>query len=192
MKQITREEWLEKALIHLQPLFNQPLPKNVKVSCGFPFRRAAGLKNRSIGECWTPKASKGNKIEIFISPTLEDSTRVLDVLVHELVHATVGNEAGHGGEFKRMALHVGLTGKMTATTAGESLTKRLNCIVEKIGKFPHAALTPGSRSSHKKDTIRMLKLECPDCGYVVRTTQKWLDVGMPTCVCGSEFEQEIK
>lgn len=23
--------------------------------------------------------------------------------------------------------------------------------------------------------------ECPECGYTVRTTQKWLDVGAPFC-----------
>jgi hypothetical protein len=27
----------------------------------------------------------------------------------------------------------------------------------------------------------MLKLVCPACGYAVRTTRTWLDVGRPLC-----------
>jgi len=32
-----------------------------------------------------------------------------------------------------------------------------------------------------------LKLECGECGYTVRTTRKWIDVGMPVCPCGETF-----
>lgn len=28
---------------------------------------------------------------------------------------------------------------------------------------------------------RMLKVRCPTCGYVVRTTRKWLGIGAPIC-----------
>jgi hypothetical protein len=27
----------------------------------------------------------------------------------------------------------------------------------------------------------MLKAECPECGYTIRLTKKWADVGLPTC-----------
>jgi len=37
-------------------------------------------------------------------------------------------------------------------------------------------------------TTRMLKVECPADGYIVRTTQKWIDLGLPTCPCGEEME----
>lgn len=36
----------------------------------------------------------------------------------------------------------------------------------------------------------MLKVVCPDDGYIVRTTQKWLDIGMPFCPCGEQMEYE--
>lgn len=43
----------------------------------------------------------------------------------------------------------------------------------------------------KKQTTRMLKCECPQCGYTVRTTRKWLDVAVPVCpVHGHEMELE--
>jgi len=36
----------------------------------------------------------------------------------------------------------------------------------------------------KKQTTRMIKAECPSCGYTARISQKWVDVGLPTCPCG--------
>ena len=37
----------------------------------------------------------------------------------------------------------------------------------------------------------MLKAECDSCGMVVRTTRKWIEeVGLPTCACGGQFEQD--
>jgi hypothetical protein len=43
-------------------------------------------------------------------------------------------------------------------------------------------------SGRRKQSTRMLKLECTNCGYTVRTTQKWIEVGLPTCCCGSDME----
>lgn len=37
-------------------------------------------------------------------------------------------------------------------------------------------------------TARNRKAECVDCGYVVRLTREWIERGLPTCVCGGEFE----
>jgi len=38
----------------------------------------------------------------------------------------------------------------------------------------------------------MIKVVCPEDGYIVRTTAKWLEVGMPSCPCGTQMEAEIK
>jgi len=27
----------------------------------------------------------------------------------------------------------------------------------------------------------MLKAECPECGYTIRLTKKWAEVGLPSC-----------
>jgi hypothetical protein len=76
---------------------------------------------------------------------------------------------------------------MTATVAGPVLDGRLLTISDKLGRYPHAAINPGSKSKLKQST-RMIKLECPDCGYTVRTTRKWIDQGMPTCPCETPME----
>jgi hypothetical protein len=76
---------------------------------------------------------------------------------------------------------------MTATIPTDELRRQLEELVGEIGEpYPHALLDP--RSNERKQSTRLLKLECPGCGYVIRTTQKWIEVGMPTCCCGEEFE----
>lgn len=192
MKTMTREEWLNKLAGLMAPWFvdvGHPLPAKYRISCGWPSRRAlASSKGRSIGQCWSPEASKDATTEMFVSPCLDDAVEVGAVLVHELVHAAVGTQAGHKGAFRAVALQIGLEGKMTATHAGKELTERLNALVTKVGAYPHAELDQ-SKSPIKKQGTRLVKIVCPACGYTCRTTHKWIDLGLPTCCCGEQMEQ---
>jgi hypothetical protein len=54
--------------------------------------------------------------------------------------------------------------------------------------FPHAALRSGLNGAHKPQGTRMLKVQCGSCGYTVRTTAKWIEVGLPLCPCGCGME----
>jgi hypothetical protein len=190
---MTREVWLQKLLRKLRPLFTGAgiqLPAAIRVSCGWPSSRALvspTSNNRTIGQCWPVDASADGTPEIFISPYLSEAAWVAATLTHELVHAADDCEHGHKAAFKKMAVAVGLTGKMTATKAGPELAERLNSICEQLGPYPHASL---DRSTLPKQGTRMKKLECPDCGYTVRTTAKWIEAGMPTCPCGTEMLEE--
>lgn len=180
----TREEWLTRAAALLRPLFDEQgagdYPR-FRVSGGFP----KGGRGKTVGQAWTPEASGDETAELFISPEMDEPTRVLDILVHELVHAVVGNEHGHRGPFKELAKALGLEGKMTATVAGEELRERLEGIAAKLGPYPHASLT---RLVASRQSTRMLKVSCPECGCICRMTQKWLDAGAPTCACGNMME----
>lgn len=182
-----REVWLGALVRALAPSFAArgfPLPDKVRVSCGWP-----GSGGRSvIGEAWSAAASADGSCEIFVSPELADSLRVGDVLVHELCHVAVGNDAGHRGPFRRCAVAMGLRGPMTSTVASPALVAELTAIVERIGPYPHATLARGM--GKKKQGTRMRKVQCPACGYLVRTTSKWLDVGVPTCPCGEQMEAD--
>lgn len=188
---MTREEWLNAMTTSLRPLFaaaGYPLPAGVRVSCGWPSSRGLATptsKSRTIGQCWPAECSADGTREIFVSPVVADPGDVAAVLVHELVHAAL-QESGHKGPFRRAALAVGLTGKMTETVAGPELAERLNALAKKIGPYPHATL---DRSGQPKQGTRMIKLLCPECGYNVRTTRQWIDQGLPTCPCGEEFEE---
>lgn len=177
---VTREAWLTSAIEALQPLFIETgidLPP-VRVSCGFP----KGSARKIIGQCWPSKASADGQPQLFISPTLSDASQVLAVLVHELVHAADDCKSGHKGAFTRSARSLGLEGKMTATVAGAALATQLAAIACTLGGYPHSVINLDG-GTVKKQTTRMLKVECGECGYTVRTTAKWLEVGVPLCPC---------
>lgn len=183
----TREEWLVAAVDALRPLFAEAgaeLP-TVRVSVGWP--GGNGKKNALIGQCWASAASADKVAQLFVSPVLDDAVRVLDVLTHELVHAWDDNKSGHRGAFARLAKKLGLQGPMTATTAGDELKERLAAVVDELGPYPHAAITP-ALAGIKKQGTRMLKVECASgSGYLVRMTRKWLDeYGTPSCPCHGE------
>lgn len=187
---INREAWLIAAVEALAPVFaeaGETLPA-VKVSVGWP--GGSGRKNSVIGQCWSPSAAADQVSHIFISPVLDEAPRVLDVLAHELVHAinyAEGDDCGHRGRFATIARAIGLTGKMTATVAGEELAERLGAIADDLGDYPHGAIV-NPLDGVKKQTTRMLKIECAEgSGYIVRTTRKWLEeFGAPKCPCHDE------
>jgi hypothetical protein len=184
-----REPWLHALIAGLRPMFaahGADIPTNIRVTCGFPSLRALnGLRSQRIGECWAETASRDGTFEILISPTLADPMRVAGVLAHELIHATVGLKVGHKGPFKRLALAIGLTGKMTATQEGDAFKQALAPLLESLGPYPHAELDARRQSTGpKKQGTRLLRATCPFplCKYTVRVTQKWVrDVGPPHC-----------
>lgn len=182
----TREQWLEEAVKLLTPLFESAgykVPK-VRTSCGWPSARGTSKTKRTIGQCWAQEAASDGVSQIFISPYLDDiagEQGVLATLVHEVVHAVVGVKESHNKVFKKCATAVGLTGKMTCTTAGPELRVLQEEFAKKLGDYPHGKLD-SLKSPVKKQTTRMIKMECPECGYVARTSQKWLDeVGVAHC-----------
>ena len=191
---INREEWLSQMTDLMRPMFTNvgsPMPDHIRVSVGWPSKKALAASGRRIGECWATEASQDGLNQIFISPYLKEVVEVTAVLLHELVHAAVGLACGHRGAFAKTAKALGLEGKMTATVAGNELVKCLNELIGKLPEYPHAKLE-GMTNGKKKDGTRMLKVKCPQCNYTVRTTQTWIDVGMPTCPCGTQMETEAK
>jgi len=201
-----RETWLARATDYLRPMFEDQgyqIPSDVRVTCGFPSSMALRSKNgrRAIGMCWSRGCSDANINEIAISPCLSgetDSLQVLATLVHELVHAVDDCKNDHGPAFKRIALAVGLEGKMTATHASTGLNAHLQKFIDAEGFFPHAALDVAK--THKKQSTRMIKARCVNeffCEsdergnlYTVRLSRSWLEKGgAPICpICQGEMQ----
>lgn len=195
----TREEWLQAAIALLAPMVDYETqkqglmtPERIHVSVGFP---STGRGGKRIGECWAKTASADESPHVFIHPSLSDGVRVLGVLIHEMIHAV--GIMGHKSDFRRPAVALGLTGKMTATEESDELKSTLQTMIDDdLGEYPHARLD-ASKSSIKKQTTRMVKLECmaddgdaAGCGMIIRTTRKWLEeIGEPACACGGRFEQ---
>lgn len=181
----TREEWLTTAVHRLERrVFSEHgyrMPPHWRVSCGWPITGATRAKNPVIGQCWNLHCSADEHNEMTISMAIDDPVRVLDVLTHEMVHAIVGVEHGHKGPFKHLATAIGLEGKMTATVAGAELRETLESIARGLGPYPHGAITPETK---RKQSTRLLKAVCEDCGYTVRVTRSWLEAaGAPLCPC---------
>ena len=178
MSEINREKWLMQAADHILPIFERAgyaIPI-VKVSVGFP---STGGKGRHLGQCWSTKSAEDGVNQIFIAPHLQTPLDFLDTLVHELVHAVGDCESGHGDNFKKIALGVGLKGPMRSAGAGEFLKQDLLRIAEKLGSFPHGRLRLPVRSMQKAPKRPGAK--CTKCGYEVVMLKRHLHLGPPIC-----------
>ena len=186
----TREEWLVAGIEEVQSLFDansKPLPKNIRVSCGFP---STALRSGAIGECWINTCSADGAFEILIHPKLADPVKVFEVLIHELCHATAG-AFNHGVNFQKIAKSMNLmpvgSGRQPwkATVGDADFGKVYGDIITSLGDYPHAELK--SDRQIKKQSTRLLKAVCPSCGYTVRLTHKWASQGLPVCPCGDHL-----
>lgn len=198
-RRMTRESWLNQLTDHLRPTFQRAgftLPEKVNVSCGWPTARALRSPtnaNRTVGQCFSAACSADGRSELFISPSVSNAADVAAILVHELCHAALDCQGGHGPTFRRTAIALGLTGKMTSTTAGPELAERLNGIIGSMNAYPHATLD--AETGRKKEGTRLIKIICTGCGYNARTTSKWIEGfedsdgrtvgGLPTCPCNT-------
>jgi hypothetical protein len=189
-----REAWLVAMIEALRPHFEAnggTVPANVRIACGWPSARALSGSNgsRTIGQCWHAAASKDGTVEIFVSPYLDEPMRIAGVVAHELCHAILGEGVGHKGPFKKLAKAIGLEGKMTATTEGPIFIAAVQPLLDLLGPYPHASLDGSNR---KKQTTRLLKASCTECGYTVRVTKRWVDdVGAPYCPVHGEMSVDM-
>lgn len=184
----TREEYLNAFIEAARPRFeavNAPLPSNVRVAVGFTSRGSRGSR---IGEVWASEASEDGYFEIFISPKLADRTRVCDVLTQQLIHAAIGLDKGRGPYFRRVATSLGYTGQMLSPTASQGWYSWALPIINALGPMPYGTLaTDGISSARPAQTAAMLKLECPVCDFIARTTKKhirphaFLNCPVPNC-----------
>ena len=185
----TREEWLIQAADHIRKdVFTDHDIPPFRVSVGWPGGR--GKKASTVGQCWNTSCADDGISQVFVSPVVKAEVEVLRILVHEMIHVFDNCEHGHRGTFLNVFKKVGMTGKATECAAGPDLAATLVEIVAKLGAYPHAAMKrpgEGGGVGEKKQATRM-KLLKAECGYQVRTTQLWIDEGLPTCPHGHEME----
>src|SRR5580765_1891254 len=140
----TREDWIRDVIERLRPDFlacGESLPTTIRVGVGFTSK---GARSKAIGQCWYPDAVADGHHEIIVVPTLADGVRVVGIIAHELVHVALGPEAKHGSDFRKLAVAIGLDGKMTATVAGPTMAARAVAIVKEIGDFPNPGIDTGA------------------------------------------------
>jgi len=216
-----REAWLHQVAARMAPRFAElgfPLPA-FRAAIGFPYK-----SEMASGQCWDKRVSGDGHFEIFINPGRDDSRAIASTLAHELIHAAVGLEHGHKGDFATLAKALGFQAPLTHAQDLEKATELaawIDEVLKDVGTIPHAALqlrseaglklarkvgggiapTPAGdgdsdgddapvSSLPKTQTTRMRKCVCAECGYTVRTTMKWLLVGVPHCPLHGAMEVE--
>ncbi len=192
---LNREAWLQAAVQRMRPVFlghGFTVPE-IQVSVGWPSTGGLGTAKRTIGQCWYGETTADQKPQLFISPLLDEVSApqgVIATLVHEVCHVIAGSDAKHGAKFVKVMKKVGLTGKPTATEAGEDLIVRMGQWSEELGPFPHSKIVPTMKQ--KKQGTRMIKCQCRDCEYTARTVRKWIDLyGAPICPC-NKFPMKVE
>lgn len=186
----TREQWLNKLARAMRKRFEKEgalWPKKMRMTCGWP---SGGAKSSTLGQCFYSKASKDHSVEIFISPTQDDKMEVVAILAHELIHACLGAGHGHGPKFRKIALAIGLEGKMTATVPGKEFKRWVKPLLKVAGPYPHKELTaPVS----KQDWDAHINLACPHDDYYMRTKVYMFQLARPVCpMCGGEMMTKIE
>jgi hypothetical protein len=200
---LTREDWLHRAIDTISPMFEQvgfPLPEKLHVSVGFGGSGAGKYERFVEGVTWHTSVSSDAVNHIFISPSVDDTAHVLEVLIHELGHAALNNEDGHRGRFAEMMTRLGMSGPFTSATADIEMTAELMVIAHELGEYPHGKLTlpapvsakdrkdapipvGGGRvsSGPKAQTNRWVSVTCPHHGGSVRLSRTAMGNGAPLC-----------
>ena len=189
----TREDWLMQAskLIETQILSPQgaSMPEKYDIGVGFP------SVTKAIGQAWSKDASVDeNTYHILIAPTLgnKDIINMLQVLLHEMIHCSVGIDQKHGGEFKRVARAVGLEGRLTATyvSEGSDLYNQLKSVSEQVGwEYPHQeiVLKPKETKPRAKNFVQLVSPNNPE--YIVKMKKDIYEaMGAPVDPEGDEME----
>lgn len=195
-----REAWLSRLAGLMVKVIEQragvKLPP-YRVTCGFPSRGGElGKDSRVRGQCWAASASDDGHAEVFISPVEAESKVVAEILAHELIHAALP-QAGHKKPFQAAAAKVGFTAPFTTATPTPEFDAWCAPLLAKVGAYPHARLVAMRPvAAPKKQTARLLKAICmagagdAECGYTVRVTRKWVEVGAPCCPLHGAMEVE--
>ena len=202
---LNREAWLTEFAALVAPVIKQRTGLNVPLSqmrftVSFPRTRSTPNRKGSytIGQCFHGAANGSGLHEILINPlrdvVIDDKGHGIgETLIHEMLHASLALGVGHKAPFARAAKQMGLDGpesKPTATVANPDTVKLIRELADKIGPYPHKAI---QGEWGKKQTTRLLKVMCLDCGYMneagngytTRVTQTWVEVGLPICPCGN-------
>ena len=169
-----RESWLMAAVELSRPMFEQagsPLPATVRAAVGL----TKGKK--SIGECWSDKASDDGVREIWIKPYTREPLEILGVLVHELCHAALPHEVTHTKPFVTLARKMHLEGKPTATVIGEAFRGVWEPLLAQLGPYPGGVLNAAGGAGKEKKSAKPshIKIACDCCELSFWMTPKLLE-----------------
>lgn len=183
----TREDWLREVASSMSGWFGDlgfPLP-DFEVRSGFP---SVGRRSANITESWTE--DDGASYVIFVRPDRSEEIMVAAALAFQLCRIAVGQQDSHGYLFRHLAISIGLRGKKTESPPGALFKELIKPVLKRAGPMPSPEITPTHKEQKASQTTRLIKVSCPECGYVARVARKWLeDVGPPHCPVHGQMKQ---
>jgi hypothetical protein len=169
-----REAYMLNFIDAARPIFEAegfPIPYNLRASISLP---STGINTRGTkqirAQCFHPDASADGHWEIMVNPMTElDRVTIATVLTHELVHAAVGLECDHKGNFAKLAKAVGLTGKMTEANPSDIWFAWAQPILEQLGDIDFAQMVV-TAPPRKKSKTYLRNAKCNCCNWTAQVT----------------------
>lgn len=189
MTNTTREQWLIEAADLLNDCLLQGALDLDKLQLSFGFPKGS---RKAIGQCFAKSQSTCKTVNaVFVSPLLHEPVEIMSVLLHELIHAVDDCKSGHKGDFARLARHLGFKTPLTQLNPSEQLTKRLTELNQELPQLDHRQL---AQASQKKQSTRMLKVECTDsdCGFTFRASQTQIEKLTVAAICPACDNNHLK
>jgi hypothetical protein len=186
---VNREEWLNRAVKLLEDYVFWPvsmkMPEKWAISCGW----VKGSSAQAVGVCVDPICTKDGTTHLFVVPTQEDGLSVLGTIAHEMIHAIVGVEHKHGGEFRKAAQSLEFSPKMASTgpVPGTPAYAAIEVVLGMLGPYPHAAIVPRRKPTKPHPWARWRSVKAKDY-CVLANTKKIAEHGIPRDPWGFEME----
>lgn len=184
----TREVWLVNAMETLRSEFfdakGLSLPDKIQISCSWPY----GTR-QAIAQCAHPEDTEDGTAHIFISPTQDDSVKILSMIIHELGHLHLDKGVGHKAPFAQLMKKLGMGGKPKSAMAeeGSPLQTRLIAIAENIGTYPHDKIVLKPEENKTNKWVRVVSPREP--AYKVVISPKTItQFGMPKDPWGNDMK----
>lgn len=185
----TRDQWLKSTVSAMSSWYEDlgfPLPE-IEVQTGFP---SSGQRGQNVAESWS--LDNGESYVVVVRPDVADPLRIAAAVAHQLCFVAVGQKDQHGHLFRHVAISIGLRGTKAERTPGEVFKELVRPILEDLGPLPSSIPEPAAPKGSSKQTTRMIKVSCNECGYVARVSRKWIeDVGPPLCPLHGAMTPEL-
>jgi len=179
----TREQWLDAAVAAIRARIPE-IGSRIRCAPGFP---RTFTRSGTVAEVIPDTDSQDGHFEVLIAPTLADPEGVFVALLGQVLHTLPGALTVASRAYRDALTNWGLAIEGQDVSPTADFIEHWQGDIDGLGPYPHAAVTVATR---KVQSTRMLKLTCPQCGYIVRTTGKWLAQGLPTCHDGAQFVAE--
>jgi len=178
----SRQEWLTLVAGEMEKWFEElsfPVPA-YEIRSGF---HSSGKRSNAIAEAWLKDGDDQDETYvIFVRPDVEDEVNISASIAHQFCLISVGKRDHSGHLFRHVSISIGLKGRKTETKPGTIFKELLKPVLTKVGKLPATSYKMAQTSTPMRQTTRMKKVECPECGYVARVSRKWIDkLGPPHC-----------